>query len=457
MIRTIVAERKYDCKDLLGKFIDEKHYDLLIEEDCDVYMPADCDITVSDGCDVPNDCNTCNKAISEKRIVFKFRKNYFSEKEQKMAYEGLREAAIRTENRGLASGIKDGVSVDTSVRQWVTNYQDDMLSAVLDDTESLSLDDTDVIDEINSKYPTDDDKRRAGGVGKNLVWVISRYRDGDFIFADWVASIQPLDKAERIKSANLIMEMVSDTTYGAPVNSGIAGWFDRYPRIPYGRATGYTRDNFEKFKMSFPFLKSLAKGFKEMMPKRYSNQMEAATKIDPEFLVPGTPFTTVTVNKTFRTAAHYDAGDFTEGLSNLLVLSNDGKFTGGYLIAPEYRIAVNVRPGDLLLINNHEVMHGNTPIVCEEGSERISLVVYFREKMLELGSKQYEDCRYAFIESRRTNKDHPLQRKLWNGVSPGCFETDDWKDYLVANLGAEKAKKYEPELMAEKNSLDEPF
>jgi hypothetical protein len=163
------------------------------------------------------------------------------------------------------------------------------------------------------------------------------------------------------------------------------------------------------------------------------------------------------VNKTFRTAAHYDAGDFTEGLSNLLVLSNDGKFTGGYLIAPEYRIAVNVRPGDLLLINNHEVMHGNTPIVCEEGSERISLVVYFREKMLELGSKQYEDCRYAFIESRRTNKDHPLQRKLWNGVSPGCFDTDEWKDYLVTNLGVETAKQYEPKLMAEKNSLDEPF
>jgi hypothetical protein len=319
------------------------------------------------------------------------------------------------------------------------------------------LDEKDIIDVINDKYPTDEDKKRAGGEGKNNVWVISRFRNGEFSFPDWVKSIRPMSKEDRIKSVKEILDMVSETTYGSPVNSGIAGWFDRYPRIPYGRATGYTRNNFEKFKMSFPFLKSLAKGFKEMMPKRYSNQMAAAKKIDPEFLVPGTPFTTITVNKTFRTAAHYDAGDFTEGLSNLLVLSNDGKFTGGYLIAPEYRIAVNVRPGDLLLINNHEVMHGNTPIVCEEGSERISLVVYFREKMLELGSKEYEDCRYAFIESRRTNKDHPLQRKLWNGVSPGCFLSDDWKDYLVTNLGVEKARKYEPELMEEKTSLEDFF
>ena len=459
MVRTIVAEKKYDCKDLLGGFIDERHYDLLIEEDCDVYMPPDCDITVSSDCDVPDDCATCTKSKSEKKIVFKFRKNYFSEKEQQMAYEGLRGAVIRTENRGVASGIRDAgtdESVDMHCRQWVTNYQDEMLSAVLGDT-SISLDGTDVIDEINAKYPTDEDKNRAGGKGKNASWVIYKYRNGVFVFADWVESIIPMSKEDRIKSANDIMKMTSDSTYGAAVYSGIAGWFDRYPRIPYGRATSYTRDHFEKFKMSFPFLKSLSKGFKEMMPKRYANQMEVAKKIDPEFLVPGTPFTTITVNKTFRTAAHYDAGDFTEGLSNLLVLSNDGKFTGGYLIAPEYRIAVNVRPGDLLLINNHEVMHGNTPIVCEEGSERISLVVYFREKMLELGSKEYEDCRYAFIESRRTNKDHPLQRKLWNGVSPGCFLSDDWKDYLVTNLGVETARKYEPELMEEKTSLEDFF
>jgi hypothetical protein len=173
------------------------------------------------------------------------------------------------------------------------------------------------------------------------------------------------------------MTMMSLTTYGTAVNSGIAGWFDRYPRIPYGRATSYTANSFDKFKMSYPFLQHLAKGFKDLLPWRYNNQMEAASKVDPAFLVPETPFTTITVNKTFRTAAHYDAGDLNTGLSNLLTLSNDGNYTGGYLIAPEYRVAVNVRPGDLLLINNHEVMHGNTPIECAEGSERVSLVVLF--------------------------------------------------------------------------------
>ena len=189
--------------------------------------------------------------------------------------------------------------------------------------------------------------------------------------------------------------------------------------------------------------------------------MEAAKKLDPAFLVPGTPFTTVTVNKSFRTACHFDAGDFTEGLSNLLTLSNNGNYKGCYLVAPEYRVAVNPRPGDLLLINNHEVMHGNTQIeLLDEEAERISLVVYFREKMAELGSKQYEDCRYEFVEQRRLNKEHPdqkyedgSQRHLWNGVSSAMWESEEWYEYLESKLGKDTLLKYHPESQ-KANSLE---
>ena len=452
MVKTIVADRKYDCTDLLGKFLDERHYDILVEEDCDVYAPANCEIGAKADCE--QECSTCDIGADERRIVFKFRKNFFTQEEQQMAYQGLREAATRTENRGIASGIKEGVIATDEGREWVTNYQDEMTSALIANR-NASLDETDVIDAIRAKYPTLEDKKRAGGAGKNNVWVISRYRGGKFDFEAWLDSIKPLNREDRAKATEEVMTMMSLTTYGTAVNSGIAGWFDRYPRIPYGRATSYTANSFEKFKMSYPFLQSLARGFKELLPWRYNNQMEAANKVDPAFLVPGTPFTTITVNKTFRTAAHYDAGDLNTGLSNLLTLSNDGNYTGGYLIAPEYRVAVNVRPGDLLLINNHEVMHGNTPIECAEGSERVSLVVYFREKMLELGSKQYEDTRYDYVESRRLNPEHPEQRKLWNGISPGMWEDKEWYDYCEAKLGREQLLKYHPNAAA--TTLDEFF
>ena len=437
MVKVIVAETKHDCEHLLGMFLDESHYDTLIEEDTDCYLPL-----------------AYGEEKSEQRIAFKFRKKFFTKEEQDSAYAGLREAAVRTENRGLASGIKAGTSVTGEGREWVTNYQEEMINELLS-ARNARLSDEDVIETIRAKYPTSESRLKALGSGKNNVWVISRFR-GKFNFDEWADSIIPLNNEERAKSTEEVMTMISETSYGNPVDSGIAGWFDRYPRIPFGRATTYTRDNFEKFKMAYPFLQHLARGFETLLPTRYAAQKNATDKIDLRFVIPETPFTTVTVNKTFRTAAHRDAGDFSDGLSNLLTLSNDGRYTGGYLIFPEIRTAVNVRPGDLLLVNNHEIIHGNTPIVCEEGSERVSLVVYLRENMLELGSWEYENARYEYVESRRLNKEHPLWKKLWNGVSPGMWDEQEWYDYLRACLNGEQMlAKYHPKAL--QASLDEFF
>ena len=446
-VKVIVADRKYDCSHLLGQFLDESHYDLLVEEDCDVYAPAGCDLGEVASCD--QDCSSCEKGMDERKIIFKFRKNFFSKEEQDAAYAGLREAATETQNRGLAAGPR---AEKLGNREWVTEYEYDILDYFMNPAANLFGEDP--IEEIRASHKN----KKPSPSNRNNVWGISAVKKDNFVFEDWVEATKKLSTAEQKEEAKRVIDKyVCATTYANGVFSGIAGWYDRYPRIPYGRATSYTANQPEKFAMAFPFLQSLSKGFKDLLPWRYNNQMEAAKKLDQRFLVPGTPFTTITVNKTFRTAAHYDAGDLNEGLSNLLVLSNNGNYTGGYLIAPEYRVAVNVRPGDLLLINNHEVMHGNTPIVLgDEEAERVSLVCYFREKMLELGSKEYEDCRYEFVEDRKKNKEHPDQRPLWNGVSPGMWESKEWYDYCERKLGRDELLKYHPEA-EEKQSLEEFF
>jgi hypothetical protein len=387
--------------------------------------------------------------MDERKIIFKFRKNYFSKEEQDAAYAGLREAATETQNRGLAAGPR---AEKLGNREWVTEYEYDVLDYFMNPGANLFGEDP--IEQIRASHKN----KKPSPSNRNNVWGISTVKKDNFVFEDWVEATKSLPAAKQREEAKRVVDKyVCATTYANGVFSGIAGWYDRYPRIPYGRATSYTANQPEKFAMSFPFLQSLAKGFKDLLPWRYNNQMEAAKKLDQRFLVPGTPFTTITVNKTFRTAAHYDAGDLDSGLSNLLVLSNNGNYTGGYLIAPEYRVAVNVRPGDLLLINNHEVMHGNTPIVLgDEEAERVSLVVYFREKMLELGSKEYEDCRYEFVEDRKNNKEHPDQRPLWNGVSPAMWESKEWYDYCERKLGRAELLKYHPDA-EEKQSLEEFF
>ena len=430
-VKIIVADKKIDCKHLMGQFVDENHYDHLIEEDTDVYMPAPYG----------------EDPINEDRIVLKFRKNFFTKEQQDQAYAGLREAATETQNRGAAAGPR-GEKLGN--REWVTEYESEMVEYFLDPYSGLAGDPVeDIIKRYKGKPPTPSNR--------NNVWSIERTKSTNFNFDQWVEKVRALPRQEQIKEANFVAdELICATTYANSVYSGIAGWFDRYPRIPYGRATSYTAKNPEKFALAYPFLQTLSNGFRDLLPQRYEAQMKAARQVDPRFLVPGTPFTTVTVNKTFRTAAHYDVGDLNSGLSNLLTLSNDGRYSGGYLIAPEYRVAVNPRPGDLLLINNHDVMHGNTPIVCEEGSERISLVCYFREKMLELGSWEYENCRYDFVEQRRKNPEHPLQRKLWNGVSEGMWTSDEWYEYCRDKLGEQELLKYHPDSQ-KSGSLDEFF
>lgn len=435
MVKMIVAREKIDCEKLLGQFLDESHYDTLIEEDCDCYQPPLCSIVEKSNCGML-DCESCDKGNDELRIAFKFRKNFFSKEEQEMAYKGLREAATESQNRGLAAGPR-GEMLTTSGRggrDWVTPYQQEMLDFLMDEGSKL-IDDRS-ISSIREKYKNGGPK----GVDevRGTVWlrseVVKVYPEYHGWFDKWVDGLSNKPEEEIVKEARRVAEQWASTTnYAKSVYSGVAGWYDRYPRIPYGRATSYTEKNPELFALSYPFLQSLNRGFKELLPWRWNNQKRAADKLDSRFLVPETVFTTITVNKTFRTAAHRDAGDLDSGLSNLLVVGT-GEYTGGYLVFPEYRIAVNVRPGDLLLVNNHEIIHGNTPIVLnnpdDESNERISLVCYFREKMLELKSYDYELLRKQFVEERRANKSHKLQRPLWNGVSPGMWESQEWYDYL---------------------------
>lgn len=433
MVRNIVAEEKLNCEHLLGQFLDESHYDTLVDYSCNFYAPpVNCSMEDKASCE-NKDCSSCPKGIDEDTIIFVLRKGYFTEEEQLNALEGLRGAATQSQNRGIAAGPR---GEKLQGREWVTEYQLDILDYFLKPTENLF--ELDMVEEIKEKHANAKEEPSTRG----FVWLTSKTHAIGFKFDEWVDKVRNLPAEERKKEAEVVQGYVSNTNYAMPVFSGVAGAMGRYPRIDWGRLTAYSRDNPEKMKLSYPFLQKLAKAFSELLPTRYNFQKNCADKVDPAFVVPETPFTTITVNKSFRTAAHRDAGDLGEGFSNLSVLTNGKHYSGGYLVLPEFRVAVNVRPGDLLLIANHTGIHGNTPIVLEEeGAERYSVVCYFREDILKLGPKEYEDYRFDFIESRRLNKEHPEWRPLWNGISPNWTESEEWKKFLLEKPNGEKYLK----------------
>lgn len=185
---------------------------------------------------------------------------------------------------------------------------------------------------------------------------------------------------------------VSNTTIANPVKSGIVGYFDRSARNPYCRLTAYPLANPEKWETCWPFIKAVDEVFRRNSPERHAAQMEIVRRTSEDFVIHGTAFTTVTVNRNFRTAIHKDAGDFAAGFGVMCGI-RAGHYEGGFTCFPKFRVGVNLESGDVLLADVHE-WHGNSPIIGRPGTyERISLVFYYRERMAECGSAEEELAR----------------------------------------------------------------
>lgn len=182
---------------------------------------------------------------------------------------------------------------------------------------------------------------------------------------------------------------ISNTTRGGEVESGIVGYFDRSARFPFCRQTSFLVSQAASWRRFLPYIERADEGFREFMPDRWAAQREYANRTATDWVIPQSTFTTVTVNKNFQTATHKDAGDLHAGFGVMSCLRND-KYDGAYLVFPAYRVAVDYGHGCLCLADVHE-WHSNTGFKrMRVGYERITLVFYYREKMIHCKSAREE-------------------------------------------------------------------
>ena len=123
------------------------------------------------------------------------------------------------------------------------------------------------------------------------------------------------------------------------------------------RMSHYTKTHFEDFQEAHPFFKEVSDQYEKLLPDKFNDQLNRARLND--FHIKGTPFSTCTINRNFRTAIHKDKGDY-GGYASLSVLE-EGKYHGGYFVLPQYRIAVDLRHGDYLVCDVHQY-HANTAL-----------------------------------------------------------------------------------------------
>jgi hypothetical protein len=202
----------------------------------------------------------------------------------------------------------------------------------------------------------------------------------------------------------------SSRSYAAKLASTVVGAVDPMGQTRYCRLTAWTGNNLPEWRKLQPLLRGIASHLAQHVPDRYAAQASAAAAADPAWVVPGTPFSTITVNNSYATGVHTDKGDLDAGFSTITVMRK-GVYTGGQLIFPAWRVAADLHDGDLILMDAHD-WHGNVTLVCECGNpmsgpcaecgaERISVVAYYRTKISECGTPDAEHAK-AVARHERT-------------------------------------------------------
>lgn len=226
-------------------------------------------------------------------------------------------------------------------------------------------------------------------------------------------------------------------------NTGIAGNFDRYSRIPYCRQTSYNVNNPDKFADAVPMFQRCDELFERYLPIRYQNQKAKADETVDEWLIPSTSFTTCTVNLNWQTATHTDSGDLPDGFGVMSVFSH-GDYDGAFYIQPKYKTAFDIRTGDLILSDVHE-WHGNGPFHSVNGYyERLSVVMYYRRQMDECGTPQQE------VERAKRVADPEDE------LSPDDVDVDELPDIGYAQQGDDGGHDNFDVIPPEEQNTDKP-
>jgi hypothetical protein len=221
------------------------------------------------------------------------------------------------------------------------------------------------------------------------------------------------------------------------VFSSVLGYFEETPfmKLPC-RLTSYTQKYFEQYKAGIPYIEEIDKLFKKLTPDRYKAQYKQAHS-NPAFQIADTAFSSVTMNRNFRTGLHMDAGDLKAGYGNLSVIER-GKYHGGYTLFPRYKVGFDLRTGDFLAMDVHE-WHCNTEMreTAEDKAyniklpeiylnskdtgtqgidkpySRLSFVCYLREKLVDCKAKDSNAYykRIGYDPKKQTLRKHGTKAK----------------------------------------------
>lgn len=261
------------------------------------------------------------------------------------------------------------------------------------------------IDQITKKINIDDYVKRAAADTdfKELVkepTVI--VRDGqERVIYDFV-DFETAKYAEALKKIRYIDDI---RTSGLKTQSRTFGYAPRNTlRKDFCASASMAEEHPAEHALLVELGQKLANVYLKNAPGVYGKHKEiAGYKVQKQWQIPGTPFTSGIVNKNNQLAYHFDTGNFKKVFSCMIAFKSPG-CKGGHLSLPEYDIGLEIANNSVLLFDGQEILHGVTPFETEEDGYRFTVVYYSLQRMWQCLTVTEEIARIRKVKTAREQK-----------------------------------------------------
>lgn len=180
------------------------------------------------------------------------------------------------------------------------------------------------------------------------------------------------------------------------------------------RISASTRDYPALAGQLFALARKTFEVMQEVASERATETEVAASHISKEWRIPGTPWTSIIVNRNNPLRYHYDAGNSKGAWSAMLYVGSGVE--GGGLLFPEYDFKMPFKDGLLSFFSGQSELHGVEPIkILTEKAYRYSIVFYTLEQMKNCKSMKDElrdaQVRRTKTELKRARGELAVQKK----------------------------------------------
>ena len=197
-----------------------------------------------------------------------------------------------------------------------------------------------------------------------------------------------------------------------PTKSSVFGALPRVAlRNDFCRFSNKTNEEKNNTNKLFTFQETLCKIYKKHLPEMYEYDLKKAREtVNDDYRLIDTPYTTANINVNHAIKYHKDSGNIKNSFSNVLILKEF--CTGGELVLPEYKIALEQSDGALCIFSGQKEIHGVMPIKPYKENFYRASIVYYTLAQLEHCYPYKEEVTRLNIKKR----ERAIKRK--NNINP---------------------------------------